>query len=218
MTAVSVHLGALVVLTARAWMRRQWDERSDAEIVEAVLTGQTEAYAALVRRYQRRLYGVARRMVRSHDDADDVAQEAFVRAYQSLHTFDVSRQFYTWLCRIAMNLAINLADRRRRRATDSLDEHRESAGHEPVAAEDSSERAEHAELARAVERSLAGLPDGMREVFILRAFDDLSYDEIAEVLGIPCGTVMSRLARARERLRERLSPYVEHHARHEAKE
>jgi RNA polymerase sigma-70 factor (ECF subfamily) len=209
MAAMSVHLGPCIVLATLARLRRGWDDRSDREIVDAVLDGRVDAYGALVRRYGRRIYAVARRIVRSHDDADDIAQEAFVRAYQSLHTFDTSRPFYTWLCRIAINLAINSEEKRRRHATDSLDERQLDTGYEPVAKEDPSELVERQELTSAVQMALAELPDGMREVFVLRLFDDLSYDQIAEVLDVPRGTVMSRLARAREHVRKKLAPYMD---------
>lgn len=206
MAVLSVHVGLPIVLTALVWLRRRWDDRPDQDIVGAVLDGRVEAYGALVRRYGRRIYGVARRVVRSHDDADDVAQEAFVRAYQSLHTFDRSRPFYTWLCRIALNLAINCQEKRRRHATDSLDERRHDPRYEPVAGADPSEQVEREELTSAIQMALAELPDGMREVFVLRVFDDLSYDQIADVLDVPRGTVMSRLARAREHVRKKLAP------------
>jgi RNA polymerase sigma-70 factor (ECF subfamily) len=108
-----------------------------------------------------------------------------------------------------VNLAITLSQQRDRRGRDSLDEYERRAGHEVPADDDPSRVAEQRELEAAVGRALSELPDGMREVFVLRTFDDLSYQEISEVLGLPKGTVMSRLARARERVRERLGPFLE---------
>ena len=103
-----------------------------------------------------------------------------------------------------MNAAINVTDKRRRRATDSLDARQEATGFEPEGSADTSGRAERSELKAAIERAVAGLPDGMRQVFVLRTFDDLSYDEIAETLSIARGTVMSRLSRARDRVQASL--------------
>jgi len=212
MAAPSVQTGIIALVVLIPWFRRAWEQCSDAAIVRLVLRGQSAAYAVLVRRYERRIYAIVRRMVRTHEDADDLAQETFVRAYQSLGTFDASRKFYTWLCRIAINLAINFTEKARRRATESLDAHAESAGLEAQESVGSrsnpSAQAEHDELSAAVEKALAALPEGMREVFILRAFDDLSYEEIAEILSVPRGTVMSRLARARGRLQTVLRPFV----------
>ncbi len=199
--------GALALL---AWVRRELMDLSDGEVVERVRAGETDAYAVLVERYQRRVYHVVRRMVGRHEDANDVAQEAFVKAFEALDRFDTGRSFYTWICRIGMNTAINISDKRRRRATDSLDERAEESGFEPAGEADSAARAERGELKAAIERALSMLPDGMRQVFVLRTFDELSYDEIAETLDIARGTVMSRLSRARERvqasLRDSLSP------------
>ena len=200
---------ALALVGAFAGGRRTWDGCDDSQLVKAVLGGHSEAFRVLVDRYKRRVYRVARRMVRDHDEADDIAQETFVRAYRALDTFDQSRRFYTWLFRIAVNLAINAADRRRRRATDSLDARAQARGFEIAGSDDLAQRASYGELSNAVGKALRDLPDGMREVFVLRTFDELSYEEISEVLGVPKGTVMSRLARARERLQTALAPYLD---------
>ena len=208
MTALDTQTTFVVLIALVALWRRSWEHCADAEIVEHVLQGHVEAYKTLVRRYEQRIYAVARRMTRTHEDADDVSQEAFVRAYQSLGTFDTSRQFYTWLCRIAMNLAINLGTKDRKRATNSLDECREATGFEAASTASTSAETEYDELSAAVEKALSTLPEGMREVFVLRTFDDMSYDEIAETLSLPRGTVMSRLARARERVQTALLPFV----------
>ena len=197
------------VIPLLAWLRKAWVDRSDAEVVGIVTEGQAAAYEVLVERYQRRVYAVVRRMVHSHDETDDIVQEAFVRAYMALDTFDVERNFYTWLCRIAMNQALNLIDRKRRRATDSLDERTDGTGFEPAGHQDTSADLEKSELEDALQRALEQLPEGMCEVFVLRTFDELTYEEIADVLGIARGTVMSRLSRARERVQAALREFVE---------
>lgn len=137
----------------------------------------------------------------NHDDADDVAQETFVRAYQALDRYDESFTFYTWLRTIATRVAWNeLAKRRRRRTTggesfDLASERVAATAPDPLA--QASETETHDRLRRAVE----ALPDDFRTVLVLRVFEDLAYAEIADVLGIPIGTVMSRLSRARAMLR-----------------
>ena len=193
-----------------AWMKRaaELDVLSDSELAGRAQQGETSAYGVLVQRYKKRIYAVAYRMVHSHEDADDVAQEAFVRAFQALDSFDTNRAFYTWLCRIAMNLAINVTDKQRRRATDSLDERQETVGFEPAGNNDTAAETERRELRTAVDDAVKALPAGMKEVFILRMFEDMSYEDISETLGIPRGTVMSRLARARERVQHALAPFV----------
>jgi len=209
---MTVHIAQVMLaagLMLFAWVRRELMDREDGEIVDLVRSGDVDAYGVLVTRYQRRLYHVVRRMVGRHEDADDIAQEAFVKAFEALERFDTSRSFYTWLCRIGMNAAINLSDKYKRRATDSLDERYEATGFEPPVDADASARAERKELKGAIERAVRVLPEGMRQVFVLRTFDELSYDEIAETLGIARGTVMSRLSRARERVQASLAEFLD---------
>jgi len=166
--------------------------------------GDLGAFEEVVRRYQRRVYGVALRIVRAHDVADDVAQEAFVRAWRSLDRFDLSRPFGPWICRIAANLAVNHVRSPRAREEGLPDGHAEtpSADPGPLGA------ILDAEAKRVLDEAVAGLGPEQRAVFVLRAVEEMSYDEIAEALGISPGTVMSRLFRARERLARALAPYL----------
>jgi RNA polymerase sigma-70 factor, ECF subfamily len=166
--------------------------------------GDLEAFEEVVRRYQRRVYGVALRIVRAHDLADDVAQEAFVRAWRSLDRFDLGRPFGPWICRIAANLAVNHVRSPRAREEGLPDGHAEtpSADPGPLGA------VLDAEAKRVLDEAVAGLGPEQRAVFVLRAVEEMSYEEIAEALGISQGTVMSRLFRARERLARALAPYL----------
>ena len=150
------------------------------------------------------MYGIALRIVRRHEVADDVAQEAFMRAHQALSTFDLDRPFGPWICRIAANLAINHVRSPEARETALPEGQAETPAPGPGALDLVLER----EAREVLERALLGLPAEQRAVFALRTFEELSYREIAEALGISIGTVMSRLSRARERLREALSPYL----------
>jgi RNA polymerase sigma-70 factor (ECF subfamily) len=158
----------------------------------------------MVKRYERRVYAVAVRVVRRHDLADDVAQEAFLRAWQALSTFDLARPFGPWICRIAANLAVNHVRSPRAREEGLPEGHAETEG--PGA--DPLEQVLEAEADRALEGALASLPKEQRAVLTLRVVEEMSYREIAAALELPVGTVMSRLARGREKLAAALRPYL----------
>jgi RNA polymerase sigma-70 factor (ECF subfamily) len=176
----------------------------DSFLIARARRGDVRAFEEVVRLYQRRVYGVALRIVRAHDVADDVAQEAFVRAWQSLDRFELGRPFGPWVCRIAANLAVNHV-RSPRAREEGLPEGRvEMPASDPgplAAVLDSEAR-------RALDEAVAALPAEQRAVFVLRAVEEMSYAEIAGALGISPGTVMSRLFRARERLARALAPYL----------
>jgi len=167
----------------------------DSTLVAAARAGDHDAFAELVRRYQRLVYAVSYRLLRDQTLAEDVTQDAFVRAYLSLDRFR-GTSFRAWVLRIAHNAA--------------LDQLRSLARHRHVPLEDVPERpepsssfgpVEHEGLTAALEAALAALPPDQRAVVLLADVEGLPYDEVAEVLAIPLGTVKSRLARARTRLR-----------------
>ncbi len=164
--------------------------------------GNRFAFEEIVKRYQRRVYGTAYRVTRRHDLADDVAQEAFVRAWQALPRFDVGRPFGPWVCRIAANLAVSHM-RSPRQREEPLPE---SLGEAP--APDPLDGVLEGEAKRLLEGALERLSAEQRAVFVLRVFEEMTYQQIAEALTVPVGTVMSRLSRAREHLREALLPYL----------
>jgi RNA polymerase sigma-70 factor (ECF subfamily) len=179
-------------------------DAAEAALLKDAQDGNLFAFEEIVRRYQRRVYATAMRIVRRHDVADDVVQEAFLRAHQALGRFDLARPFGPWICRIAANLAVNHVRSPESREEALPETHAETPvpGGSPLAGvlDDEARR----ELARAME----GLSPDQRAVFVLRVFDELSYKEIAEALEISIGTVMSRLSRGRERLREALGAYL----------
>ena len=158
----------------------------------------------MVKRYERRVYAVALRIVRRHDVADDVSQEAFLRAWQALASFDLHRPFGPWICRIAANLAVNHVRSPEWREEELPEGH----GEEPERGDDPLARVLDHEALGVLHRALAGLPAEQRAVLTLRVCEEMSYKEIALVLALPPGTVMSRLARARDKLAEALSPYL----------
>jgi len=176
----------------------------EAQLLEKAQRGNAFAFEEMVRRYQRQVYGTALRIVRRHDVADDLAQDAFLKAYRALGSFDTQRPFGPWIRRIVANLAINHV-RSPEAREDGLPESHDltpAPGVGPLGGV--LEREAQAVLARALE----GLPVEQRAVFALRVFEELSYQEIAESLQIPVGTVMSRLSRARDRVRELVAPYL----------
>ncbi|HEY7412073.1 MAG TPA: sigma-70 family RNA polymerase sigma factor [Vicinamibacteria bacterium] len=158
----------------------------------------------MVKRYQRRVYATAFRITRRHDLADDVAQEAFLRAWRSLSRFDLGRPFGPWVCRIAANLAVNHVRSPRHREEALPEGHGEARETASTPLEDMLD----GEARRLLDGALSTLSPEQRAVFVLRVHEEMSYQEIAEALAIPAGTVMSRLSRAREQLRLALAPYL----------
>ncbi len=180
------------------------NDQDESGLLSRACGGDVVAFEEVVRRYQRRVYGTALRIVRRHDVADDVTQDAFLRAHQALHTFDTTRPFGPWVCRIAANLAINHVRSPEAREEGLPEGHEETPSAQQGPLGGVLEREAQAEL----QRAMAALSAEQRAVFVLRAVEGLSYKEIALALDISAGTVMSRLFRARERLVAALSPYL----------
>lgn len=184
---------------------------TDLELVEVCRDGDTSAFDELVRRHKDPLYNVVYRFLGNREDALDVCQEAFVRAYRSLDGFKANAKVYTWLYSIAANLSRNRLRDKGRKGRDkgvSLEAIEEAApGVASRTAPPYSPRAAASgrEMEELLQECLSELPDHYRMAFVLRTFEDLSYDEIAEAMGCPPGTVKSRLNQARKMLRERLT-------------
>lgn len=179
-------------------------EQTDAELIEAVLAGSALAFERLIERYQDRLARLLGRYTRDRDEVEDLTQEVFVKVYRKLHTFNQESALYTWLYRIAINTANDHVSRHKRRRLALV----EDADGIDVPRETGSDRATQPlidEEMRAVTRAvLDGLSEKYRTILILREFEDLSYTEMAEVLGCSIGTVESRLFRARQRFKDAL--------------
>jgi RNA polymerase sigma-70 factor (ECF subfamily) len=178
--------------------------RDETFLLARARQGDLSAFEEVVRRYQRRVYGVALRIVRSHAVADDVAQEALLRAWRSLDRFELGRPFGPWVCRIAANLAVNHVRSPLAREYPLPDEHGEAA----TPAASPLEAILDDEAQRVLDAALETLSAEQRAVFVLRAVEEMSYAEIAEALQISPGTVMSRLFRAREKLARAVAPYL----------
>lgn len=175
----------------------------DAQLIEETLQGKSTAFGQLVQKYQGRLYNTVVHVVGSAEDALDVVQDAFVQAFVKLDTFKQTSAFYTWLYRIAFNVAAS--HHRRRKSTLSVEHTRQVTGQEPVDPGDGpDDRLEQQERGRQVHEALAQLSEEHRTVLVLREIDGCCYETIAEVLELPIGTVRSRLHRARLQLKELL--------------
>ncbi len=178
----------------------------DEELIRHCLDGRAEAFGELVLRYQDRLYNSLYRMLGSAEDALDAAQDAFVLAFQKLESFRGDSQFYSWLFRIGYNAAVS-GKRRTRLKIHSLDAARENSGTEPDETRPDHEPGHAMEVAEQqtlVQRALSELSDEYRAVIVMKEMEDLSYEEIADLLDVPIGTVRSRLHRGRIELRDKL--------------
>jgi RNA polymerase sigma-70 factor (ECF subfamily) len=184
----------------------------DLAIVRRVQQGDKQAYNLLVGKYQQKILRLVSRFIRDSMECEDVTQEAFIKAYRALPNFRGESAFYTWLYRIAVNTAKNyLVSARRRPPSQDLDAQEASnslAGANFVDLNTPESTLMNDELLSVIRCTIAELPDNLREAIVYREFDGMSYEEIAEVMDCPIGTVRSRIFRARETLEEAMSPYV----------
>lgn len=173
--------------------------QEELELLAEHRRGEPDALARLLREYQGRLYSICFRMVRDEDEARDLTQEAILKVLEGLESFDGRSKLSTWMIRVTLNCCLSHLRRQKLRRHASLDGEGDAAGPslEPPAAG----RVERGELCSIVLRALGTLEPEMRAVLILRDMQDLEYNQIGEVLGVPIGTVKSRLFRAREALR-----------------
>lgn len=181
-------------------------------LVQQAKDGDLEAFSELVRRYDRNIFRIAQHITHNEEDAQDVVQDAFLKAYQNLEQFQGNSKFYTWLVRIAVNEALMKLRKRRNDRTVSIDEDVETdEGTMPREVADWSPNPEQlygtSELGDILKKTIQGLPPGFRTVFVLRDIEGLSTEETAEMLGLSVPAVKSRLLRARLQLRERLARY-----------
>jgi len=188
------------------------DKDTDKELVRRVKKGDRDAFDLLFSRYQHKILNLVSRYLRDPQDVEDVAQEAFIKAFRALPRFRGDSAFYTWLYRIAINTAKNhLVTRGRRPPGTDVDvedaEHfdgndalRESESPESALARD--------QLSAEIDGAIADLPDDLRSAVTLREFDGLSYEQIAEIMDCPVGTVRSRIFRARESIDKRIEPLL----------
>ena len=192
--------------------KKAGEDTSELPLVLAAKKGDLEAFSELVKRYDRNIFRIAQHITHNEEDAQDVVQDAFLKAYQNLEQFQGNSKFYTWLVRIAVNEALMKLRRRRSDKTVSIDEDVETEeGSMPREVADWSPNPEQlygqSELSDILKKTIQGLPPGFRTVFVLRDVEGLSTEETAEMLSLSIPAVKSRLLRARLQLRERLSKY-----------
>ncbi len=185
----------------------------DEDLIRAAVAGDQAAYRELLERYRNRAFGVALGIVGDPDEAQDVVQDAFIKAYYNLREFRFGSNFYTWFYRLLVNQAIDRWRKTARAAAVPLDEKwlsEESSPPDSVAYPKTPEElSENRELAEALGRAIGALPEYHRAVIVLREVDGLAYEEIAKVMKCSVGTVMSRLHYARAKLREALAEHRE---------
>ncbi len=180
---------------------------SDEALLRSVKEGDCEAFNPLIERYKLPLYKVMYRMTLNRDDAEDLVEEAFIKAYRAMDKFELGRPFYSWLKRIAVNNAINFIKKERRYRTESFETVKtriKDDRHNPVT------MTKQKMLRERIRMAMTRLPKDARIIVSLKVEQDLSYDEIGKLLKIPRGTVMSRLARARQRLKRILKEMEAH--------
>src|SRR5579885_2892171 len=189
-------------------------QTEELALVEAARQGDVGAFEQLIKRYDRNVFRIAQHITQNREDAEDVVQDAFVKAYTNLKQFQGQSKFYTWLVRIAVNEALMKLRRRRPERTVSLDEDvkteedslpREIADWSP----NPEQQYTQAELREILSKTIQGLPPGFRTVFVLRDVEGLSTEETAAALELSVPAVKSRLLRARLQLRERLTRYFQ---------
>jgi len=184
---------------------------TDQQLVQRAQRGDLRAFDLLVLKYQGRIAALISRYVSDAGEVEDVTQEAFIKAYRALGKFRGDSAFYTWLYRIAANAAKNhLVAKGRRPGADATIEDAEGFDEGGLLSESASPEAlaMGGELAEVVESALNALPDELKAALMLREFDGLSYDDIADVLGCPVGTVRSRIFRAREAIDQRVKGQI----------
>ena len=189
------------------------DDQLDLDLVRRVQAGDNSAFDLLVRKYQHRIGAVVYRFVPDHAESQDVTQEAFIRAYRAMGNFRGDSQFYTWLYRIAVNTAKNhlVATKRRPPTADiAADDAEHHAGAGRLHDHDTPEhQLLRQEIERSVSDTVAGLPEDLRQAITLREVDGRSYEEIAQLMQCPIGTVRSRIFRAREAIDRQLRPLMD---------
>ena len=189
------------------------DRELDQELVERAQKGDKRAFELLVMKYQRKLARLLSRMVRDAAEVEDISQEAFIKAYRALPGFRGESAFYTWLYRIAVNTAKNyLVARKRRAPTTTSFDNEEAEGFEEaeLLRETATPEAElqSKQIAQAVNQAVDALPEDLRTAITLREIEGLSYEEIAQMMDCPIGTVRSRIFRAREAIAVKIRPML----------
>ena len=182
---------------------KEMKDQTDSGLVRKFKEGDERSFNQLVLRYQKRIYDLTYRMVRNHQDAADLSMEVFVRAYKNLKSFEGRSSFYVWLARIAVNLCINFSKREKFRSFLSIFDlsHRLAVSGTPA------EELEKNELKLAIDRAVKSLPPRQKSSFILKYYQGLTHQEIAEILGISEGAAKANYFQAIQKLKKHLAEY-----------
>ena len=186
---------------------RQDDKKEERMLITQAKKGNINAFETLVKKYQNSIYCLCRRMTGSHQSADDVSQETFIKAYFALNSFKDGMNFFTWIRKIAVNNSLNFikVSKREEPLGDSAEK---IVGNSSMGQELPHEMLQRNQTEQKFKKALKALPPEQKIVFILRVYENLSYKEIAQLLEISEGTVMSRLSRAREKLKSMMAEYL----------
>ncbi len=205
----------MVAMAYPKGIERTEEFNSDVYLVSRAIEGELSAFEKLVARYQNKIIGYSARMLGDQDEAEDVAQEVFIKAYRSLDSFRGDAQFSTWIYRIATNLCIDRIRARKRRPQQAysldepMDKDEDKGGREIAdSSAEPTREVEREELRRRVREVMSEMPEKMRTILVMCDMQGMAYDEIAKVLDCPIGTVKSRLFHARADLGRRLRPYI----------
>jgi len=186
---------------------RQDEKKEELMLITQAKNGNVSAFETLVKKYQNSIYYLCRRMTGSHQSADDVSQETFIKAYFALNSFKDGMNFFTWIRKIAVNNSLNFIKVSKRE--EPLGDRAEKiAGNSSMGQELPHEMLQRNQTEQKFKKALKALPPEQKIVFILRVYENLSYKEIAQLLEISEGTVMSRLSRAREKLKSMMAEYL----------
>lgn len=187
---------------------RRFEKNEDHKLISKAKGGDMTAFEALVRKYQKPVYAFCRRMTGAHQSADDLSQETFIKAYVSLHKFKDGMNFFSWIRKIALNSSLNYLKARRREEPLGARENKMTANLDGLQQELPQDKLQRKLMEDKFEEALGTLPENQKTIFILRVFENQSYREIAELMNIPQGTVMSRLSRTRKKLKAVLAEYL----------
>lgn len=183
-------------------------ELSDGELIERAKKGDEKAFELLVKKYQKGIYRLTYRMTNDHFTADELAMDTFIRAYKALDRFKEGANFFNWIYTIGMRLSLNFLKKEKRKL--NIDPELVNAmSHRQTHEDGLLDRVIAKETTMRIREAIQRLPEKLRMVLLLRVDEELSYEEIATVLHIPSGTVMSRLNRARDRLKKGMGSYLE---------
>jgi len=186
---------------------RQEENNEERMLITRAKQGNVEAFEALVRKYQQSIYYLCRGMTGSHQSADDLSQDTFIKAYFALDRFKDGMNFFTWIRKIAVNNSLNFIKKSKRE--EPWGENVENIrGHSSMGQELPQEMLQRNRMEQTFKKALKALPAEQKIVFILRVFENQSYKDIGKILNISQGTVMSRLSRAREKIKSSMAEYL----------